>query len=378
MDLTSWLLRIAAARPHVFLAAVPGDVRTRLAVEAEIGRRAWPLAGSPADADLLVVAGRPGPQLATVIETVWGQMPAPRARVAITTTVDVAAALNEAARRLADPEHQRRDSDPARLASSAAGEHGDGGHDGGDMEMPGGLPMADLGEDRDGLMLDALHVALGPLLPDWPAGLVLRVVLQGDVIHEAEAEVLAGPDDATGFWSEPAQRCARGEPATVDEIARRDAARHLDGLARFLGVAGWADPAARARRLRDALLTDDTVARIVPAVHDLVRRVGRSRTLHWLIRGIPVGDDDVAGRLATLFSSLGVALDALDDPSASERADPAALRRFGIARPAIAPNELASALVGAELAAARLVIAALDPDLDPAAPTQEATSRERD
>ena len=49
---------------------------------------------------------------------------------------------------------------------------GHGGHGGhGGMEMPGGLPMAGQGEDRDGLTLDRLHVPLGPLLSDWPTGL---------------------------------------------------------------------------------------------------------------------------------------------------------------------------------------------------------------
>lgn len=58
------------------------------------------------------------------------------------------------------------------------------------MEMPGGLPMADRGEDRDGLMLDQLHVPLGPLLPDWPAGLVVHTTLQGDVVQAARIEIL--------------------------------------------------------------------------------------------------------------------------------------------------------------------------------------------
>ena len=38
--------------------------------------------------------------------------------------------------------------------------------------------MADRGDDRDGLRLDQLHLPLGPVLPDWPAGLVLRVITQ--------------------------------------------------------------------------------------------------------------------------------------------------------------------------------------------------------
>jgi hypothetical protein len=71
--------------------------------------------------------------------------------------------------------------------------HGDMGHgdhgDMADMHMAGmrmgtgpvrGLPMAREGDDRVGLRLGRLHVPLGPVLPDWPAGLVMRLTLQGD------------------------------------------------------------------------------------------------------------------------------------------------------------------------------------------------------
>ena len=366
MDLAGWLLRVAAARPHVFVAAAPGQTLARLRLEAEIGRRDWPFAPSPADADLLVVVGRPGPQLAVVVETIWGQMPAPRARVGVTATTgtaDVAAALDAAVRELADAGAQRRDPSPEPAVGFVAETHrdpGQGHHDG--PGMPGDIPMADLGDDRDGLMLDALHVPLGPLLPDWPAGLVLRLVLQGDVIREAEVEVLDPPADAGCFWAEPAQRAARGEPVTLGEVARRTAAGHLDGLSRFLGVAGWADPGARARLLRDALLAGHPVEGLLPELRDLAARVRRSRTLRWLVRGIPAGDDDVDGCLTTRLSALGASLDALEDTRPAGGVEPAVVRRLAVGRPVTTADELAAALVGAEFAAARLVVAALDPD----------------
>src|SRR5699024_5964325 len=68
---------------------------------------------------------------------------------------------------------------------------GHGGHGGMDM-APGGIPLAQGGEDRDGLEMDVLHLALGPVLPFWPAGLVLRCSLQGDVVVDAEAAVIDG------------------------------------------------------------------------------------------------------------------------------------------------------------------------------------------
>jgi hypothetical protein len=360
MDLRRLLLRLASARPHVLLVALPGATEARLAVEAELGRRGWPAAVSPADADVLVVAGTPGPAMAAVVDRVWAQMPEPRVRVDVEKVVDVPRALDGAASRLADrgpgdePAEDRTDAHGEGASppgDSGGHEHGGqdhgghdhgghqhGGHDHGSMEMPGGLPMADLGEDRDGLALDRLHVALGPLLPDWPAGLVLRVVLQGDVIQEAEAEVLDGGGGGSSRG---------GVPAAEDP--RRVAARHLDGLARFLGVAGWADPAARARRLRDDLLGGAEPAAVRGQVHALTARVRRSRTLRWLVRGIPAGERDVAARLADRLDALDAAADGTP-PAHSEPSRPPDLAA------------LARAVVGAEFAAARLVVAAVDPD----------------
>jgi len=399
VDLTGWLLRVAARRPHALVVAVPGETGLRLAVEMELGRRGWPVADSPAGADLLVVAGTPGPELAAVAETVWAQLPAPRARVDVAGDSDLSRAFDAGERELADAALQRHvvATPEAALPHAAVTDHravhdiaaapesggaghgmamepgmagghgmhsGHGGMEG--MEMPGGVPMADLGEDRDGLRLDALHVALGPVLPDWPAGLVLRVVLQGDVVVDAEAEVLdggAGPS----FWAEPRRRAGAGEPVSVGDVARRAAARHLDGLARFLGVAAWTDPADRARRWRDAVLAGEPTGQVGAPVRDLITRVERSRTLRWLIRGVPAGECEVAGLLAARLAALRAALALLDDPRPATDVD---LRALDDA--VITPAGLAAALVGAELAAARLVVAALDPHLR--TPVEEARS----
>src|SRR5260370_2487867 len=86
-----------------------------------------------------------------------------------------------------------------------------GGMDMGGMGMPAGLPMAGRGADRDGLRLDQLHVPLGPVLPDWPAGLVVHLALQGDVVQHAEAQAL-GLGGGGSFWTEPCRRAAAGEP----------------------------------------------------------------------------------------------------------------------------------------------------------------------
>ena len=167
--------------------------------------------------------------------------------------------------------------------------------------MVAGLPMAELGADRDGLTLDRLHVPLGPVLPDWPAGLVVRVTLQGDVIQEASAEVLDVGQTRPFEWPSAA-------------------ARELDGLARFLGVAGWPSAACRARGLRDALLAGAQEDQVAVEAAGLLRRIRRSRTLRWLIRGIPAGATDVAALLAARLAAIEAAL------PAGPRPDPAAAR----------------------------------------------------
>jgi hypothetical protein len=334
VGLTASLLRFTAARPHVLLVPTAGGTAARLACEAEMARRGWPAATSPAGTDLLVVAGSPGQRMGEVADALWARIPAPRARVEVGAAAEAAALLEAAAADLADPTRQRASVTPPPMPD----EHGHLGSGGGDMEMPGGLPMADLGEDRDGLALDRLHLPLGPVLPDWPAGLVLRVVLQGDVIQEAGAEVV-DPGGGSRFWTNPDHAPAR----------------ELDGLARFLAVAGWADAAAGARRIRDELLAGTSHHRVAEPTAALVRRVRRARTLRWLVRGIGAGQVDVAVRLEQRLAAVEAAV-------AAPGAQPA---------PRGTVDVLPELLVGAELAAARLIVAVLDPDTEPAEPRQE-------
>ena len=82
MDLTGALLRAGATRPHVLAVTMPGATMVRLAVEEQLRRRGWPVAMTPADADILLAAGDPVSPMAEVLEETWKAMPAPRARVA--------------------------------------------------------------------------------------------------------------------------------------------------------------------------------------------------------------------------------------------------------------------------------------------------------
>ncbi len=447
MDLTGALLRAGAARPHVLVATMPGATAVRLAAEEQLRRRGWPAAMTPADADILLVAGDAVAPLAEVVEATWQAMPAPRARAAAAHPGEVTAALEASRVRLGDrtaqqalaatgprlgplrhrgPDGHRPDADTGRHGHDSGGGdhdhghgdgdhaqgggagqkdeseghghggmnhgreagggpgHGGGGHDhaAGGVEIPGGLPMADRGDDRDGLQLDQLHLPLGPVLPDWPAGLVLRVTLQGDVIQEAEPEVLGGGGGS--FWDEPWRRAAAGEHVRTAAAARRAAASYLDSLGRFLAVAGWDAAAVAARRLRDEVLAGAPSGRLRRDADRFARRVTGSRVLAWLTGGLGVltaaeaaaagaagpawrAGGDVTARYRQWCADLASAAGSFDDASP--------LRPTGVAPPrgpatnGGAPSAglvavLPRLLAGTELAAARLIIASLDPDLD--------------
>ncbi|NNG88188.1 hypothetical protein HLB32_25560, partial [Streptomyces cacaoi] len=94
MDLTARLLRAAAARPRLLVLTTPGGTPVRLAVEREARLRDWPVAATPADAGLLVLAGPGHPGTAPAVERLWRDMPGPRARLHARHPDEVAAALD--------------------------------------------------------------------------------------------------------------------------------------------------------------------------------------------------------------------------------------------------------------------------------------------
>jgi hypothetical protein len=395
VDLTGALLRAGAARPHVLAVTMPGATAVRLAAEEQLRRRGWPTAMTPADADILLVAGNAVGPLTEVVEATWQAMPAPRARAAAARPGEVGEALEAARARLSDRAAQQVLAAAARPGPVRQGhggmDHGHGGmdhgsmdhgHGGGGMDMPGGLPMADRGDDRDGLRLDQLHVPLGPVLPDWPAGLALRLTLQGDVVQHAEAEVLGGGGGS--FWDEPWRRAAAGEHVTTAEASRRGAAAHLDSLARFLAVAGWDAAAPAGRRLRDDVLAGAQSGRLRRDTGRFARRVARSRVLAWLTGGLGVltaadaaaagvtgpalrAGGDVTARYRRWCAGLAGAAERFDDDSPLRPDGPEPPRGHAGDGPAPSAGLVAvlpRLLAGTELAAARLIVASLDPDLD--------------
>jgi hypothetical protein len=330
-----------------------------------------------------MITGPLGPRLQSRVDRVWQQIPGPRAYLHLLEpdfeSSTVAAALDDARSRLAaggEPiptaNSQMPDTTHGTGQLPAPGGHPDmhaghgdmhaghgdmhGRHQ--DMEMPGGLPMADRGEDRDGLMLDQLHVPLGPLLPDWPAGLVVHTTLQGDVVQAARIEILRADGPLADFWGEPWRRAAIGEPVTVGDAARRRVAAHLDSLARLLAVVGWPDAAARTRWLRDDVLGGDPAEQVIPRARRLARRLRGSRTLRWLTDGVGVlPEGDASARWLAWLSDIEQALPNL------AKTGPIS----GVQEPTRNPDALLAALpgllVGAEFATARVIVASLDPEL---------------
>lgn len=334
--------------PRVLIVPVRGGRAVRLGVERLTRERGWDPAASPADADLLVVCGTPDPVTAAAVERVWDQMPTPRARADVPTTGVLADALDRARARLADRAGQRADAADRAVAGPAVrgrpdpaadggGEHGgSGGHESATAhgDDVAGLPMAGRAPDRDGLTLDQLHLTLGPVLPDWPAGLVVRLALQGDVVQTAEVDVVGEPGE---HWDGP------------------PAAAALDGLVRLLAVCGAATAARRARRLRDEVLAGSAD----PAqLHRFARRLRRSWTLRWATDGVGPLDgrhDDLAGDATRRCRRW---LDVVGGTPPVPRGD----------RTAAVLAALPGLLQGQELATVRVVVASLDPDLDTSGP----------
>ncbi|MDF5752202.1 hypothetical protein [Spongiactinospora sp. TRM90649] len=333
------------ARP--FPVATPYGTGPRLHVEAEIARRRWAPAPSPASADLLIVCGDLDDALGAAVQEVWDGMPGPRVRLDLPSGAErgaVTAALDDAVTALSTA--PPRD-DPGVLPPVQA-----------DAPAHGGVAMAGRADDRDGLRLDVLHVPLGPVLSDWPGGLVVETELQGDVIQAARVGVVgtgvAAP--AEPYWDRPWPAVRDGGRATRGEAERRRAAAYLDGLGRLLAVAGWPWAASRARSLRDQALAGRPASVLVPAYARFELRVRRSRILRWMLHGIGTGLDggSVLDRTGHRLAAAGDALGRIQDPAPLDPARP----------PRPETGDLAAMLTGSELAAARLIVAAVDPRTD--------------
>ena len=218
------------------------------------------------------------------------------------------------------------------------------------MDMaPAGIALAEGGEDRDGLEMDVLHLRLGPVLCYWPAGLVVRCSLQGDVLTRAEAWVV---DKDFDYGNPP------------PETGNHAAARHCDLVVDLLALAAWPGAAAIARSARDELLTDVDAGRVASLLDTLHRKLRRSRTLRWSLRDVAslTPEDCTNLELPT-----GLAGDCYDRLLAQVDMARHALANPVKPRGATTPSNslidsLPHLLSGLDLATARLVIASLGID----------------
>ncbi|MEC3974407.1 hypothetical protein [Amycolatopsis sp. H20-H5] len=395
-------------RPHVLVLVGTGATRERLAAERWLRTQGWPVAATPADTDILLVCGAD----ATIADAVYAGMPLPKVRIEFPrgAATTVGRALEDARKHLIDetqaragrrdpPQVPTRQENHAGVPEPEAERGGHGGHlaDRGGHEHGGhggeehsghlhsgevaGLAMADRAADRDGLKLDVLHVPLGPVLPGWPDGLVVDVVLQGDLVQEVTAVDVSGvPAAGMPFWSAPWLAARAGERVSVAEAERRRAASHLDSLHRLLLVLGAEGDSVQCAVLRDLLLTDAEIVDVTGRFLALSRRLRKSRTIRRMTDGLgPLsasaarragvggpaqrGDGDVTARMSRWLLETGEALlavrnggEALLDADTSE----------GPRGPASAEAALLTVLpgliAGTELAAARVIVASLDPD----------------
>lgn len=387
MDLRTRLHRAAFTRPHIFILAWPGAQDLRLAAERLLRTRGWPASLSPADTDVLLVltpAGTLTGEAATISQRFFAQMPHPAVRVDACTAGELQAGLDRARQQIitgsAAPEApplenyhpmstEHATPEPAAPAISAtgaaqaphhhdstgAGSHGAAaaadpsgsmemaGHTmsmdmsmdtdmSGDMTMdPGGVPLAGEAPDRDGLSLDVLHLDLGPALPWWPAGLQVQLTIAGDVVTEAKVRIV--PADASTGRSQPS-----GLPATVAA---------LQALSRLLFLAGSEPQGWGAVRLLDEQLAG---AGSAAALARWAGGVGRSVRLRSMLQRIPLpaGDGAAADPTPDVWSCVEGLLRMLgraDQPVGGEQL--------------VGVDLLPAALVGRELAEARLIIAAL-------------------
>ena len=350
MGLTDWWSRAATSRAHVLVAEAPGAFAHRVAFERALSAAGWCRTDTAADADVLAVLGQPGPELLAVIDHAWCQMSEPRARIELRDGGDldlpgildrareVLRATGEQRTRALGRPRQEIDPDDDSKQHAEHEDHEDhGDHDHGAMS-PDGIALAEGAEDRDGLEMDELHLPLGPVLTHWPAGVVLRLALHGDVVSGAEVERLD----------------AAHPPAEPDDGPTR-AARLLDAASSVLTLAGLPAEAARAARLRERCLTSVTGADgpIPLAIDDLATRLGRHRVLRWMLRDLAIAGQD--GRRDELHDHVVGLL---------ERARAAVTEGSGTAsRRGPSLEALPDLVRGQELAAVRLWMAALSADL---------------
>ncbi|MBW4041961.1 MAG: hypothetical protein HIU86_07505 [Acidobacteria bacterium] len=238
---------LALLRVHVLVVELPGRPVLRLRAEAAVRDRGWIVTREPADTDVLLVCGTPRAAIADAVHALWSDVPSPRARRTVRAVADLGEVLDSAARVLEDRVLQRR------AAAEAA-------------PAPAGPPPG----------------RFGPLLPDWPAGLVLDCApgADGRIAAVGARRLAAEPEDDA-------------LPAAVLAVA--DAAR-------LLRLAGWAAPALRLDRVVDLSVAGVAPERLRPRLRSVAGRARGSGTLRTVLRDA-APSVDVHARLLSLLDA---------------------------------------------------------------------------
>ncbi|MGI9118751.1 MAG: hypothetical protein ACR2G7_01235 [Acidimicrobiales bacterium] len=311
MGLRAGLVRLAAGgEVPVFSVAGLGG---RVVVEELGAVPGIEVVDHPRAAALLVVVGRVPPGLLGPVLAVHDQLPSPRASVWWPVGADggvpgpaLAAALpglvvgrsgdvNGLRRLFADMLDGGHPTDPAALGDidpapwRGVGPYGHGGT-GMTGGVPYGRPMAGRAPDRDRLELDQLPLRFGPLFPPFPPGLVLELLLQGDVVQQASVgdnrfRTEAGTPVSTTLDTDLFLG-ALDHPVLVSDLELARARHHLRWLARVLRLHGLSGRAWRTLALARCLTAADAAA-----VTALTRTVGRSRSMASALRGQGVLED---------------------------------------------------------------------------------------
>ncbi len=147
--------------------------------------------------------------------------------------------------------------------------------------VPYGRPMAEVAPDRDGLRLDQLAVRIGPFFARFPTGLVLEVRLQGDVVQQVEVVVTPEGETAIEVDVRTPFREALDAPVPVSVLELERARSHLRSIASALVAHQLSSLARRVLRFANQVHPDQS-----EEVERLRRLLRRSQVLGWATRGV--------------------------------------------------------------------------------------------
>jgi hypothetical protein len=244
---------LALLRVHVLVVELPGRPLLRLRAEAAVRARGWVVTWEPEDADLVLVCGTPRPEVVEAVDAIWRRVPVPRVRRTVRTEEDLAGALDSAARVLGDDDLQRQ---AAATGAAAPAQPASG-------------------------------TRFGPVLPHWPAGLIVECALDDrDRVT------------ATGVRRLPAER--EEDPAGV-----RPFVLPVASAAGLLRLMSWPAAALRLDRVVDLALAGTEPVRLQRRLRAVARSVERSATLRWALAR--EGGADGTGRVLALLAGEGAA-----------------------------------------------------------------------